>query len=152
MARTGIGEEVTFRLCHNLGLEYCTIAQWLNYMKLNYRNKLLITRMGKQWLSEFVTIWRGHPPFGPDTHFGMRSYFSSSSALPNYCHHQFQLQIDAKDTGFSAPSFKDDDFFDFDVDNFYKMVPPVSKTKNPPECWLAPDQQKLRDRATSGHR
>ena len=60
----------------------------------------------------------------------MRSYFSSSSALPNYCHHQFQ--IDAKDTGFSAPSFKDDDFFDFDVDNFYKMVPPVSRILTSP--------------------
>ena len=33
-----------------------------------------------------------------------------------------QFQIDAKDTGFSAPSFKDDDLFDFDVDTFYKMV------------------------------
>ena len=32
------------------------------------------------------------------------------------------LQIDAKDTGYSAPSFKDDDFFDFDIDNYYKMV------------------------------
>ena len=32
------------------------------------------------------------------------------------------FQIDAKDTGYSAPSFKDDDLFGFDVDNFYKMA------------------------------
>jgi len=39
-----------------------------------------------------------------------------------WARHTLWDEIDAKDTGFSAPSFKDDDLFGFDVDNFYKMA------------------------------
>jgi len=39
-----------------------------------------------------------------------------------WARHTLWDEIDAKDTGYSAPSFKDDDFFDFDIDNYYKMA------------------------------